>query len=396
MLEILKKKARTSHIIRAVVSLIAAAAILAWTKFAIFNVITGPVELDIEKDPAAYSGKYVTIAADAVLTDYVEHSTTTTRRYGGSSTTVNGNSYIAFQAVYDYENDVSVWYFYSIYMDKSDQNMMYARIDDTWEYLEDETGAVAPPDALKVTGTWTPMESDVQRYYLETLADMGVEESEYDKFYFYNLDTGKIGGQSTLFFWALMAAALLLIVYAVYHVIGIFGNRYASAIHKYLQENSTTSIADIETDFNKAHVIGKDTWIGKRWTVYIRGTKAAIVTNKNLIWGYYYKRTGRNSVSEMRLYTTDGKIAHVSMSEVNATEALGYLGAEQPQMIVGYSADLEKTWQKNFSEFMDLKYRPAMQTAEAENTEETKSTEETAEETAEESRNENFKSDNQN
>lgn len=375
MLEILKKKARKSYIIRAVVSLVAAVAILVWTKFAIFNVLTGPVDLDIEKDPAAYSGKYVTTAADAVLTAYVEHSTTTTRRYGGSSTTVNGNSYIAFQAVYDYENDASVWYFYSIYMDKSDQNMMYARIDDTWDYLEDETGTVAPPDVLKVTGTWTPMESDVQQYYLETLADMGVEESEYDKFYFYTLDTGKIGGQSILFFWVLMGIMLILIVYAVYNVIGIFSNHYASAIHKYLQENSTTSIADIEADFNNAHVIGKDTWIGRLWIVYIRGTKAAIVTNKNLIWGYYYKRTGRNSVSEMRLYTTDGKITHVSMSEVDTTEALGYLGAEQPQMIIGYSADLEKIWQKNFSGFMDLKYRPTMQAAETENARESMGTE---------------------
>lgn len=380
MLEILKKKARKSYIIRAVVSIVVAVAILVWTKFAIINVFMGPVELDVQNDPDIYSGKIVTAAVDAVLTDYVEHSTKTTRRYGGSTTTINGNSYIVFESIYDYENNVSVWYFYSVYMDKSEQDTMYAKIDGTWDYLEDETGTVAPPDVLKVTGTWTPMESDVQQYYLETLADMGVEESDYDKFYFYNLDTSKIGGQNILFFWVLMAVVGVLILYAVYNVLGIFSNRYASEIHKYLQMDNTTSLADIEADFANAHVIGKDTWIGKLWTVYIRGTKASIVANKTLIWGYYYKRTGRNSVSEMRLYTTDKKIAHVSLSEADTTEALGYLGTEQPQMIIGYSADLEKTWSKNFSGFMDLKYYPAMRAAENGNTGENMGTEETVEE----------------
>lgn len=360
MLETLRKKARKSHVIRAVISLVAAIAILIWTKFAVFDVITGASDLDVERNPALYEWKYVSVEADAVLSDYVEHTTTTTRKYGGSSTSTDGYSYIVLESVPDYANNTSTWYFYSVYMRKSEQSRMNLLMNKAWDYLEDETGTVAPPDTFKVKGTWTPMEADMERYFRESLADMGLEEGEYDKFYFYNLETDKLGGQYYVFFWVLQVVALALILYAVYNVIGIFGTGYAAAIHKYLRDNSTVSLADIDADFETAHPIGKETWVGRRWTVFIRGTKASIVTNRNLIWGYYFRRTGRNSVSEMRLYTTDGKITHVSLSEEQTKEALGYYANEQPQMILGYSDDLEKTWQKNFPAFMDLKYRPVM------------------------------------
>lgn len=365
MLETLRQKSRKSHIFRAVISIVVVAALLIWTKFAIFSVVTGPKELDITADPASYEGKYVTIDAEFFLTDYVEHTTTTTKKYGGSTTSVDGHSYIAFQSVYDYETNNATWYFYSIYMNKGDQQSMYDLIDDTWDYWSDDTGTVAPPETLRVTGTWSPMSGQMQQYYEETLEEMGFEETEYDLFYFYTLETDKIGGQSIAFFWVLMAIALVLFLYFIWNAAGIFGGAYAKNLHKYLQKDTSTSMASIDADFAQAHVIGKDTWIGKTWTIWMRGTKADILVNKDLVWGYYYRRTGRHSVSEMRLFTKDKKMICIGMSEDQTQEALKYYGAEQPQMIIGYTKELEKSYQKNFNEFLELKYNPAMRAASA-------------------------------
>lgn len=355
MLETLRKKARKSHIIWAIVTIVGAIAILFFTKFAVINAITGAIELDVKKDPSTYEWKYVEVEADCVLEEYVEHTTTTTRKYGGSSTSTDGYSYLVFSVD---ENDV--WYFYSVYLRKSEQSKMYSLMNQAWDFFGDETGTVAPPEATKFKGTWTPMDAEMEQYYRETLAEYGFEEGDSDKFYFYNLETDKIGGVYYVLFWVLQVGALVLFIIGIYNIIGFFGNQYASQIHKYLRDNSTISLADIEADFETAHPIGKDTWVGRRWTVYIRGSKASIVTNRNLIWAYYFRRTGRNSVSEMRLYTTDGKVTCVSLSEEQTKEALGYYANEQPQMILGYSDDLEKTWKKNFPAFMDLKYRPVM------------------------------------
>lgn len=360
MLETLKKKSQKSHVIRAIVALVALIAILVWTKFAIFDVITGPTKMDITADPDSYAGKYVTIDADFFLTDYVEHTTTTTRKYGGSSTSVDGNSYIAFQNVYEDGAESSTWYFYSVYFRKGDQVGMNTMMDDTWDYWSDETGLVAPPEPMKVTGTWTKMEPQMERYYRETLAEMGIEESEYDVFYFYNIETDKLGGQYYIFFWVLMAVSLGLLIFFIMNVAGFFGNGYAANINKYLQNNSLVSMSNIESDFAAAHVIGGNTWVGKLWTIYIRGTKAQIITNKDLVWGYYFRRTGRNSVSEMRLFTKEKKMIGIGMSEDQTHEALEYYAAEQPQIIVGYTKELENAYNKTFADFLELRYNPAM------------------------------------
>ena len=54
MLDILKKKSRKSLTIRAIISIVVVIGLLALTKFAIFDVITGPAELDVTVDPAQY------------------------------------------------------------------------------------------------------------------------------------------------------------------------------------------------------------------------------------------------------------------------------------------------------------------------------------------------------
>ncbi len=364
MLETLKKKSQKSRIIRAVVCTIIAVALLAVTKFSLFDVITGPTEIDITSSVEDLEGKYVTIDAEFFLTDYVEHTTTTKKKYGGSTTRVDGNSYIVFQSVNDYENNSTIWYYYSIYLPKNKQTGISSKMDETWEYWADETGKVAPPDPVKVKGTWSQMEPQVERYYRETLAEMGVEETEYDLIYFYTLDTSKLGGQNITLFWACSIGAVLLVLYAVFCIVMTFGNSYAGEINKYLQNNPSISMAAIEADFGRAHLVSNNVWVGRNWTIFVSGPGCHILCNKDLVWGYYFRRTGRNSVSEMRLYTKDKKVFHISLTEQETKEALQYYVAEQPHMVIGYTSDLEKTYQKNFTEFLNLRYNPAMREAE--------------------------------
>ena len=121
---------------------------------------------------------------------------------------------------------------------------------------------------------------------------MGVEESEYDVIYLYTVDTAKIGGQAVSFFWVCMAAALAFLIYFIYNIINYFNSSYASSINAYLRDNSLVSIAAIESDFSQAHPVGNSLWVGRKWTVYMDGPKAKILPNSELVWGYYYRRTG--------------------------------------------------------------------------------------------------------
>lgn len=363
MFETLRKRARKTYMWRAGLSLVALVIILAATKGAIFSLIGGLGGMDITADPATYEGKPVVLDAEFFLTDYVEHTTTTVRDSGSRSTSTDGNSYIAFQSTYTNGDEYATWYFYSLYMKNSKTDMMYDKISETWEYLNDESGATMPPEPVRVMGTWTRMEPDMEKYFMDTMSEIGIEEGDYDKIYLYTLDTGKLGGVNPLLFWALMAGCVLFIFWFVFSIIGCFRKSYENEIHKYLKTNTSRSLGEIEADFTTAHPIGKDVWVGKKWTIYMSGTKAQIVQNQDIVWGYYFKRTGKNAVSQMQLYKADKKSVYINLSEELTKEALRYYGEEQPHMIVGYSADLEQMYQRNFPAFLDLKYNPVMKEA---------------------------------
>ncbi len=363
MFETLRKRARKTYMWRAILSLVGIIIILAATKGAVFGLVTGLGGMDITASPETYEGKAVVLDVDYFVWDYVEHTTTTVYDSGSRSTSTKGDSYIAFQSINNDADGYSTWYFYSVYMGKSKTDMLSKKIDETWEYMNDESGTVAQPEPVKAIGTWTKMESDMERYYTNTLNDMGIEESDYDKIYFYTLDTGKLGGVDAWLFWVLMAGVVLLLIWFVASVIGCFQKTYEKEIHKYLQKNTAYSIGEIEGDFTTAHRIGKDVWVGRKWTIYMSGAAAKIIQNHDLVWGYYFRRTGKNSVSQMQLYTADKKSIYINLSEELTKEALRYYGEEQPQMIIGYDSELERMYQKSFQAFLDLKYNPAMKEA---------------------------------
>ena len=360
MLETLRKKARKSNMWRIVLSVIGIGIMMAVTKFAVLDVITGPTKMDITAAPETYEGKYVTIDAEYFLYDYIEHTTTTTSKSGSKSTRTDGYSYLAFQSVPQEGSTDSVWYFYSIYFDKKHQDELSAKIDKTYEYLNDEAGTVNPPEPVKVTGTWNKMDSQTERYFQKVIGEIGIQETDLDKFYFYELNTKKIGGVSTTLFWVLTGASAILLLFAILSAVGLFSSAYMKSLQQYLQKNPTVSMQEIEEDFNCAHLISSDVWIGKKWTIYMQGNKAYILTNSDLIWGYYYSRTGRYSVSEMRLFTKDKTQHGISLSEKNTQEALKIYVDEQAQMVIGYSKDLEKMYNKDFNGFLELRYNPVM------------------------------------
>lgn len=362
MLETLKKKSRKSHTITAIVCVVIAIVLMAVTKFAVLDVITGAKKLDLTADPAAQEGRYVSMDAQFVLTDFVEHTTTTKRKYSSStSTRTDGYSYLAFEPVVNYEEDTSVWYFYGIYMDKSDEDMMYQLAEQTWAYLEDESQSTPPPEPVTIKGTWKAMESGVERYCRDTLEEIGITEDEYNVVRFYTLDGAKLGGVDKTVFWVLMAIAGASLLFGLWNVIGIFGTGYLSEINAYLRKNSSISLMEIENDFKNATPIGSDVWIGPKWTIYMAGATARLINNRELVWGYYFYRSGRHSVSELRLFDKNKKTHFISMSEKLATQALDVYRKGQPQIIAGYSKELEKMYNKNFDEFLNVKYRPAIQ-----------------------------------
>ena len=363
MFDTLRKRARNTYMWRMILCIAGTAIILAVTKGAVFELAGSMKGMDITAGPETYEGKAVMLDAEFFVSDYVEHTTTTVRESGSRSTSTDGSSYIAFQSVYNDGDEYSTLYFYSIYMRKSKEDMLYDKIDETWNFLMDESGKTSPPAPVRAMGTWSKMEPAMESYYMDTIREIGIEESEYDKIYLYTLDTGHLGGLNVYLFWGLMGVAILLTFWALTSLIGFFRRTYEKEIHKYLKKNTSCSPGEIEADFTTAHPVGKDIWIGRKWTIYMSGAKARILRNQDLVWGYYFEQTGRGYVSQMKLFTVKKGMICISLSEALTREALLHYADEQPQMVVGYSEELAQLYYRNFPAFLDLKYNPAIKEA---------------------------------
>ena len=132
-----------------------------------------------------------------------------------------------------------------------------------------------------------------------------------------------------------MAAALLLLIYFIVNVVGIFSNRYAGKINTYLHNNPSVSLAAIEADFAQAHPIGKNAWVGRKWTVYVEGPKANIPANRGSGMGLLFQADGKIQRQPAPRFNMAKKMISINLSEDEAHEALKYYAEEQPHMIVG-------------------------------------------------------------
>ena len=88
--------------------------------------------------------------------------------------------------------------------------------------------------------------------------------------------------------------------------------------------------------------------------------KFRVLAQDEMVWAYYYKRTGRHAVSQVRVYTKNGSMTPINGAEARCHDYLELLDADYDHIIVGYSKDLEKMYKKQFNEFLELKYNPAM------------------------------------
>lgn len=345
MLEILKKKSSKSAFIRIIISIVVIIGCLLITKLSVIDFIKGGTPLTGDFDPAALDGKYVSFDAKYLVEEYVEHTSTNTDT---NKTTTTGNSYI----VYDYDDDI----YFGIYLPYSDQGTAYKLIDESWEWMDGTIDDVST--SIPVKGTWTELTGELLTYYNETAALL-FESEDLDFVLPYYIDSDSINGVTFSTFYIFMVVFLLAVVYLIYTVARFLGGSYDKAIKKYLTDNPSISLANIEADFMAATVVD-DIRIGKNWTIYMTGTHANIFSNRDIVWAYYYKRTGRNAVSQINAFTIQKAAITIPVSESCANQILDLYAAGQPHMVTGFSTDLEKTYKKDFPAFLNMKYNQAV------------------------------------
>ena len=132
----------------------------------------------------------------------------------------------------------------------------------------------------------------------------------------------------------------------------------AELFERFLKKNGIDE-SEAEADFALAKII-KNVHVGRKYTFFVGACNWDMFKNTDLVWAYYYRHTGRYSVSRINAYHYNKKASYINLSRAVAEEVLEYYAQILPQIIVGYSADLEKEYMKNFNTFLSHRYNPAM------------------------------------
>ncbi len=345
-MEKLKKKCVKTRIIVLVFMVVIGVLFMALTGFAAFRSFSVK-KLTADSDFSQLEGEYVSYEMKAPI-DYYE---TFTRRNSDTGVeTITQYGYV----VYDMEGG----FFFGVVRDADQHNKTEAMIDQLWTYWFDEEGFA--PASVTIKGTLTRMDPQDKIYFDDTLEVLETYYGMYGDAVYYYIEEGDFQDWDLTSAWIFTVIALGLIAFGVIFV--LLGNRtWDKKIRKYLSKNTQYTMEMIKADAAAGKLMNKNkTIIGKRWIITV-GASLKICELDNLCWGYYYRRTGRYAVSQMRLFSARGGNFNVDASEANAKEMLEYLYEQLPYVIVGYKSEWEKMYNKNREEFLALRFYPGKQ-----------------------------------
>lgn len=354
MKETLKKQATKSFGIRTTVVAVILIASLIFTKAGIIPLLFGGTSIDGTSDFDALEGKQVSFDANYIVAEYVRLTSTNTDTH---RTTLTHVGYI----VWDYDNDVM----FGIYLPASESNKLDAMIDETWGWLDYEIEEVS--STLHVDGTLRKMEGQELKYFEETIDELLYEDAQ-EMVRFYTIDTTQVNGLEKGWLAIISAVDMWALIYFIWSLVNYLTQSYYRAIKKFLDENPTIPESRMEADFASAVLFQKKIWVGKEWTVYMKGMKAYLMENRKQVWAYYFRRTGRYSVSQIRFFDRDKKNINIDIPHSQYEEILKIYQDKQPQMVLGYDKDWEKMYKKNFDEFLNLRYNQVISQVQTEDT----------------------------
>ncbi len=342
MLETLKKKVAKNVMWRFIIAAVVVVGIIIYGGKSLLMFFQGPQPLTAGMDYEAIEGSYVSFDAKYFIDEYVRQTSKNTET---KKETLKNISYIIY-----FDED---GYFFGAELPSSKEEEMNQYIDTTWNWLAGDIDEVTESRLLK--GTWTELSGKRLQYFEEQITDdLGEEYLEIALPYY--IDTNRIGERDMFAIYILLAGLVLGILYILYTLIRFLTGSTQKNINKYLSKNSDVSMEQIESDFATATKISSTIWIGKRWTYHVNGLSAQIYENKNLVWGYYYRRTGKYSESSLRIYDINRKMFTLGATKQEAMDALDVYDKQQPHMVLGYKKELEKMFTKQFQEFLNLRY----------------------------------------
>ena len=226
------------------------------------------------------------------------------------------------------------------------------------------------PEPLTLYGEIKKMDDEQIQNLKESFGMTDQEFEEYCIPYYVNVFPSKASTDGI--------ACLICVVGAVLLVLGIVRLIRAatgSSLNKIKADMAAAGCTEttMESDFNRAVTFdkGKDVRLGRLFTYYMSGATPRALSNSKMLWAYQITTTHRTNgiktgtTYSVLIYADDPRnsVTLPMPNEATTQEFLKKINATLPWVVVGYTDELKKLFNKNRTQFLDLRYNTVEHTA---------------------------------
>ncbi len=357
MFEELKKKIMKGSLLWSIILIIAGLGLAGWNAMNAFYAATGYVDFTTLA-PEEIKSQLVDVDLQESFGCYLEEQETNTKTHVTKTTHY-------YYIIWTGDENATDWRYMSV--------KVPAKYGTTMDTLTDNTYNEVLSDPVSLSGEIKKLDSEEMSYFRSTLKQLGLTDEEIDEStlpYYINVFASK--PSMNVMFIGLFSIGAVLLIFGIFRIAKVAGGSSVKKLRRDIQAAGYTE-SSIDADYRSAQSFDKKgvLKVGRLMTYYISGSDARAIPNNKIMWAYQNTITHRtNGVKTGTTYnvmvfdeiTPKGHTFAVANESI-AQEMLGLINASFPWVVVGYSDELKKLYNKNRSQFLGLRYNTCEHTA---------------------------------
>lgn len=357
MFEELKKKILKSSLLGSIILILVGLGLAGWFALDAFYAATGYVD-------------FATLAPDQIKSQLVEANISESlgcylEAWEKNTKTNQTRTTHYYYIIYTGDENSTEWRCMSVKVPASLGSKMDTITENTYNEIYSDT--------LQVAGKIKKLDAEELSYFKSYIREFGLTDEEIEEAtlpYYIQVYASPVS--MNILYIGLFVIGAFLLVFGIFRIAKVAGGSSLKKLRKDM-EAAGYSESMIDSDYRNAKSFDKKGTLkmGRLMTYYITGSDARAIPNNKIMWAYQNTVTHRtNGVKTGTTYnvmifdeiTPKGHTFAVANESI-AQDMLTLINTMLPWVVVGYSDELKKLYNKNRTQFLQLRYNTCDHTA---------------------------------
>ena len=351
MFEDLKKKSFKKSLWASIFLIIAGLALIGWDAMNFWYAVTGYVTFE-DLAPDQIRNQLVDVELTANFGCYLEE-------YEYNSETRYKKTTHLYYIIWTGDENAVDYRYMTLKVPPSYEKQLEAMAENTYNQILS--------DPISISGKIKKLSNEDYGYFKDYFTEDGsftVEEFEAMTLPYYIDLYGSKASMNSVYI-ILFAGGILLLAIGIFRVVKGAGGGYLKKLHEDITNAGYTENV-VESDYASAESFDKkdELKIGRLMTYYTIGAQTRAFPNNKVIWTYQSTITHRtNGIKTGTTYNViffiegyKNEITLAVSDEAASQKILQKINTIFPWVVVGYSDELKKMYQKNREQFLQLRY----------------------------------------